>query len=214
MHLFKEKGEEKKKTACLGGVTWGKPVPDFIRKSILFFFGAVGYFIKKPFNSILKKKKKRKKNVIEAGSASLSWMCNLSDIPSSSHLFVLHLHRSALIFLFKLVSLVITSRATRRSAVLFECENASALIWSIFSLHVVTKRKKKRKKKKPVPFVHTPVNCFKYLSLFLGGGGEGARTDEEKPYTSVSSSGGLDAYRVFLVTFISAAYITEQQQQK
>lgn len=154
--------------------------------------------------------------MIEAGSASLSWMCNLSNIPSSSHLFVvLHLHRSALIFLFKLVSLVITSRATRRSAVLFECENASALIWSIFSLHVVTKRKKgKKKKKKPVPFVHTPVNCFKYLSLFLGGGGEGARTDEEKPYTSVSSSGGLDAYRVFLVTFISAAYITEQQQEK
>lgn len=36
--------------------------------------------------------------------------------------------------------------------------------------------------------------------------------DEEKPYVSVSSSGGLDAYRVFLVTFISAAYITEQQQ--
>ena len=48
----------------------------------------------------------------------------------------------------------------------------------------------------------------------MGGGGEGARTDEEKPYTSVSSSGGLDAYRVFLVTFISAAYITEQQQKK
>lgn len=125
-------------------------MPDFIRKSILFFFGAVGYFIKKPFNSILKKKKKRKKKVIEAGSASLSWMCNLSNIPSSSHLFVvLHLHRSALIFLFKLVSLVITSRATRRSAVLFECENASALIWSIFSLHVVTKRKKGKKKKNP-----------------------------------------------------------------
>lgn len=59
-----------------------------------------------------------------------------------------------------------------------------------------------------------PVNCFKYLSLFLGWGGEGVRTDEEKPYTSVSSSGGLDAYRVFLVTFISAAYITEQQQEK
>lgn len=120
-------------------------MPDFIRKSILFFFGAVGYFIKKPFNSILKKKKKRKKKVIEAGSASFSWMCNLSNIPSSSHLFVvLHLHRSALIFLFKLLSLVITSRATRRSAVLFECENASVLIWSIFSLHVVTKRKKEK----------------------------------------------------------------------
>lgn len=39
------------------------------------------------------------------------------------------------------------------------------------------------------------------------------RRDEEKPYTSVSSSVGLDAYRVFLVTFISAAYITEQQQK-
>lgn len=38
------------------------------------------------------------------------------------------------------------------------------------------------------------------------------RQDEEKPYISVSSSVGLDAYRVFLVTFISAAYITEQQQ--
>ena len=115
-------------------------MPDFIRKSILFFFGAVGYFIKKPFNSILKEKKKKEKKVIEAGSASLSWMCNLSNIPSSSHLFVvLHLHRSALIFLFKFVSLAITSRATWRSAVLFECENASALIWSILSLHVVTK---------------------------------------------------------------------------
>lgn len=121
-------------------------MPDFIRKSILFFFGAVGYFIKKPFNSILKEKKKEKK-AIEARSASLSWMCNLYNIPSSSHLFVvLHLHRSALIFLFKLVSLAITSRATWRSAVLFECENASALIWSIFSLHVVTKRKKRKKK--------------------------------------------------------------------
>lgn len=62
MHLFKEKRKEreKKKTACLGGVTCGKPVPDFIRKSILLFFGAVGYFIKKPFNSILKEKKKKK----------------------------------------------------------------------------------------------------------------------------------------------------------
>lgn len=60
---------------------------------------------------------------------------------------------------------MITFRATRRSAVLFECENAFALILSIFSLHVVTK-----KKKKTHPFVHTPVNCFKYLSLFLGGG--------------------------------------------
>ena len=101
---------------------------------------------KNPSIASLRKKKKGKKKVIEAGSASLSWMCNLSNIPSSSHLFVvLHLHRSALIFLFKLLSLVITSRATRRSAVLFECENASALIWSIFSLHVVTKRKKEKK---------------------------------------------------------------------
>lgn len=39
-------------------------MPDFIRKSILLFFGAVGYFIKKPFNSILKEKKRKK--VIEA----------------------------------------------------------------------------------------------------------------------------------------------------
>ena len=100
---------------------------------------------KNPSIASLRKKKKGKKKVIEAGSASLSWMCNLSNIPSSSHLFVvLHLHRSALIFLFKLLSLVITSRATRRSAVLFECENASVLIWSIFSLHVVTKRKKEK----------------------------------------------------------------------
>lgn len=59
-----------------------------------------------------------------------------------------------------------------------------------------------------------PVNCFKYLSLFLSGRGEGVRRqDEEKPYISVSSSVGLDAYRVFLVTFISAAYITEQQHK-
>ena len=36
-------------------------MPGFIRKSILVFFGAVGYFIKKPFGSILKKKKKGKK---------------------------------------------------------------------------------------------------------------------------------------------------------
>lgn len=67
---------------------------------------------------------------------------------------------------------MITFRATRRSAVLFECENAFALILSIFSLHVVTKRKKE-KKKEAHPFVHMPVNCFKYLSLFLSGGGEG-----------------------------------------
>lgn len=63
-------------------------MPDFIRKSILLFFGAVGYFIKKPFNSILKeknKKTKKRKKVMEARSASLSWMCNLSNIPSSSH---------------------------------------------------------------------------------------------------------------------------------
>lgn len=59
-----------------------------------------------------------------------------------------------------------------------------------------------------------PVNFFKYLSLFLGwGGGMVKRQDEEKPYVSLSSSVGLDAYRVFLVTFISAAYITEQQQK-
>lgn len=51
------------------------------------------------------------------------------------------------------------------------------------------------------------------MSLFLGGGRGGRGRDEEKPYISVSSSVGLDAYRVFLVTFISAAYITEQQQQ-
>lgn len=44
------------------------------------------------------------------------------------------------------------------------------------------------------------------------GGRGGVRNDEEKPYISVSSSAGLDAYRVFLVTFISAAYITQQQQ--
>lgn len=89
----------------------------------------------------------------------------------------------------------------------FECENAFAFILSLFSLHVVTK--------KITPFVHMPVNFFKYLSLFLGwGGGRAARRrDEEKPYVSLSSSVGLDAYRVFLVTFISAAYITEQQQK-
>lgn len=33
---------------------------------------------------------------------------------------------------------------------------------------------------------------------------------KKKPYISVSSSDGLDAYRVILVTYISAAYITEQ----
>lgn len=45
------------------------------------------------------------------------------------------------------------------------------------------------------------------------GGGTAKRQDEEKPYVSLSSSVGVDAYRVFLVTFISAAYITEQQQE-
>lgn len=39
------------------------------------------------------------------------------------------------------------------------------------------------------------------------------RRDEEKSYTSVSSSVGWDAYSIFLVTFVSAAYITEQQQK-
>lgn len=43
-------------------------MPDFIRKSILLFFGAVGYFIKNP--SIASFKKKKKKKVIEAISAS------------------------------------------------------------------------------------------------------------------------------------------------
>lgn len=47
----------------------------------------------------------------------------------------------------------------------------------------------------------------------MGGGRAARRRDEEKPYVSLSSSVGLDAYRVFLVTFISAAYITEQQQK-
>ena len=115
--------------------------------------------------------------MIEAGSASLSWMCNLSNIPSSSHLFVvLHLHRSALIFLFKLLSLVITSRATRRSAVLFECENASVLIWSIFSLHVVTKRKKGKKKKTTRPFCTYACKLFQILEPFSGLG-RGGRED-------------------------------------
>lgn len=68
MHLSKE--ERRADKDCLpwrGHVR--KPVPDFIRKSILLFFGAVGYFIKKPFNSILKEKRR---NVIGAVSASLS----------------------------------------------------------------------------------------------------------------------------------------------
>lgn len=42
-------------------------MPDFIRKSILLFFGAVGYFIKNPSIASFKKKKKK---VIEAISAS------------------------------------------------------------------------------------------------------------------------------------------------
>lgn len=54
----------------------------------------------------------------------------------------------------------------------FECENAFAFILSLFSLHVVTK--------KITPFVHMPVNFFKYLSLFLGWGGGGRRGDEMK----------------------------------
>lgn len=124
------------------------------------------------------------------------------DIPPPS--LCLFTHTSALIFVSN------TLRATK-SAVLFECENTSVLILSIFSLHVLTKKKKKRKKKNPIPFVHTPVNCFKYLSLFLVGEGRGKK-DEEKPYISVSSSAGLDAYRVFLVTFISAAYITQNNK--
>lgn len=45
-------------------------MPDFIRKSILLFFGAVGYFIKNPSIASFKKIKKKKKKVIEAISAS------------------------------------------------------------------------------------------------------------------------------------------------
>lgn len=46
-------------------------MPDFIRKSILLFFGAVGYFIKNPSIASFKKKKdKKRKKVIEAISAS------------------------------------------------------------------------------------------------------------------------------------------------
>lgn len=76
-------------TACLGGVAcacvyvWGeKSVPDFVRKSILLFFGAVGYFVKKkkPFNSIFykrEKKRKKKKSDGTLNRASRLWTCNL-----------------------------------------------------------------------------------------------------------------------------------------
>lgn len=62
MHLFegekKNKKKEEKKTACLEESREGKTVPDFIRKSILLFFGAVGYFIKNPSIASLKRKEK------------------------------------------------------------------------------------------------------------------------------------------------------------
>lgn len=45
-------------------------MPDFIRKSILLFFGAVGYFIKNPSIASFEKKEKKRKKVIEAISAS------------------------------------------------------------------------------------------------------------------------------------------------
>lgn len=47
-------------------------------------------------------------------------------------------------------------------------------MWKYICAHLVyfflSYFNKKRKKKNPIPFVHTPVNCFKYLSLFLVGG--------------------------------------------
>lgn len=54
-------------------------------------------------------------------------------------------------------------------------------------------------------FVYMPVNCFKYLSLSweMGWTGVGDKKKmKKKPYISVSSSAGFDAYRVFLVTFL------------
>lgn len=138
-------------------------MPDFIRKSILlffFFFGAVGYFIKnkKPFDSILEERGKQQLTV----SASLSSTCNLPT--SHLHLCSCPSHIS--------INLCFPHLATKSAVVL----NVKTHLCSscLFSLHVLTKKEKITKKKKnPIPFVHTPVNCFKYLSLFLVGGGEG-----------------------------------------
>lgn len=59
MHPCEDERGRRQRLPALEG-HWGRPVPDFIRKSILLFFGAVGYFIKKPFNSILKEEKGKK----------------------------------------------------------------------------------------------------------------------------------------------------------
>lgn len=75
MHPLEEERGQRQRLPALEG-HWGRPVPDFIRKSILlFFFGAVGYFIKnkKPFDSILEERGKQQLTV----SASLSSTCNL-----------------------------------------------------------------------------------------------------------------------------------------
>lgn len=86
------------------------------------------------------------------------------------------------------------------------------LIFS-FLCYLCVCRRKTNYKSQPF-FVHMLVNWLKYLSLLLGIGVDRGRWEEKKmkkkPYISVSSSDGLDAYRVILVTYISAAYITEQ----
>lgn len=116
------------------------------------------------------------------------------------------------------------SRATRVWIVFFfiiiiflfcrECEKSfSSLSYFLFLCYLCVCRRKTNYKSQPF-FVHMLVNWLKYLSLLLGIGVDRGRWEEKKmkkkPYISVSSSDGLDAYRVILVTYISAAYITEQ----
>lgn len=96
-----------------------------------------------------------------------------------------------------------------------ECEKSfSSLSYFFFSLLPLCLQKK-NKLQITTFFCTYACKLIKILEPSLGDwGGQGTvrrkKKMKKKPYISVSSSDGLDAYRVILVTYISAAYITEQ----
>lgn len=96
-----------------------------------------------------------------------------------------------------------------------ECEKSfSSLSYFFFSLLPLCLQKK-NKLQITTFFCTYACKLIKILEPSFGDwGGQGTvrrkKKMKKKPYISVSSSDGLDAYRVILVTYISAAYITEQ----
>lgn len=152
---------------------WGKTVPDFIRKSILLFFGAVGYFIKNPSIASFKKKKIKKE---KSDWSHKCFFCHRRAIFLTFHFHstaVFHTFtQSSINFVLNLFHYMITFRATSKSAYFF-------WMWKCICFHLVYFFSSCCNKKKVTPFVHMPVNFFKYLSLFLGWG-EGWQRDKMK----------------------------------